>query len=373
MGCFIAQEMQNEELDIIPYLTDGLARVGMGWFVSTKPRRRQLRYLILVPVLCVAIVACGRGLAPVTEPEEPVAEPAQPTEPEPPVEQPIAEGPPTEPEEPVAEPAQPAEPEPPVEQPVAEGPLGGPMLPPGSSWKYVWGDEFDGDGLNRERWGFTPRSWGLAKLQENVTLADGRLVLTNTRHEDPSGDVYYNTTAIWSRPEPGSSRDTRAGVGFETVYGYFEASIQLPPTVAGVHAAFWLQSYYKNPDGSHAGSEVDILEAPSVHDQYQVAIHKRVPGTSRISWERDIPVVGVHDGFHVFAVHWQPDRYDFYANGELVATHDNSVVISHVPTFVYLTTGFHWEWDEVDRPGMFPNEARVDWVRVWKVDDGGNE
>ena len=339
-----------------------------------------MRYLILVSVLCVAVLACGRGFAPVTEPEEPVAEPAQPTDPKPPVEQPIAEGPPTEPEEPVAEPAQPTDPKPPVEQPIAEdseppaeGPLGGPLLPPGSSWEYVWGDEFDGDELNRERWGFTPISWGSAKLQENVTLADGHLVLTNTRHEDTPGKVYYRTTAVWSRPEPGSSRETRAGVGFETVYGYFEARVRLPPTVAGVHAAFWLQSYYKNTDGSYAGSEIDILEAPSVLDQYQVAIHKRVPGTSRISWGRRIPLVGVHDGFHVFAVHWKPDRYDFYANGRLVAIHGSAVLLSHVPTFVYLTTGFHWEWDEVDRPEMFPNEARVDWVRVWKVDDGGNE
>ena len=43
--------------------------------------------------------------------------------------------------------------------------------------------------------------------------------------------------------------------------------------------------------------------------------------------------------------------------------------ISHVPQFIYLTTGFHWEWDGVDRPGLFPNEARVDWVRVWKIED----
>ena len=322
-----------------------------------QSKLKMVRALLVVLVLWLS--GCADGVVP----------PGPDEVPDLPVDVPVESEPPVEPEPPEPEPPV----EQPVEQPVAEGPLGGPMLSPGSSWEYVWGDEFDVDTLNRELWGFTPRSWRLKKVQENVSVSDGHLVLTNTRHELPGGDVDYYTTAIWSRPEPGSSRDTRAGVGFETVYGYFEARIQLPPTVAGVHAAFWLQSYYKKTDGNYAGVEIDILEAPSVYDWYQVAVHKRIIGRKRISWERDIQVDGLHDGFHVFAVHWQPDRDDFYANGDLVATYSGSY-ISHVPQFIYLTTGFHWEWDGVDRPELFPNEARVDWVRVWKiVEEGENE
>ena len=253
----------------------------------------------------------------------------------------------------------------------AERPVGGPALSPGRSWKYVWGDEFDGDTLNRDRWGSTPYSWGSDRLK-NVSVSDGHLILANTRHESEEG-VTYDTSAASSRPEPGSSRTTRANVGFETVYGYFEARIELPPTAAGIHAAFWLQSYRKNPDGNYAGVEIDILEAPSWRDWYQVAIHKRIKGRPRISWTNRPALDGLHNGFHVFAVHWQHDRYDFYANGNLVATYDGPH-ISHIPQFIYLTTGFHWYWDGVDRPELFPNRARVDWVRVWKVvEEWGND
>ena len=316
-------------------------------------------------IALLAVACSGGGIGPSVAQESPpeVAPVLEPVEPEP------------EPVEPEPEPAEPpaggsagsAPPvTPPTPQQVLPSPVGGPTLPAGSTWEKVWGDEFDGDMLDRDRWGFKPRAWGIEHPERNVSVSGGHLVLANTRHEETPGDVKYHTAAIWSRPEPGSSRDTAAGVGFESVYGYFEARIQVPPTRAGLHAAFWLQSYYKNPDGSYAGIEVDILEAPSLGDEYQVATHKRPPAGSRISWEQDIPLAGVHDGFHVFAVHLQPDRYDFYANGKQVATYDGPH-ISSVPQFIYLTTGFHWEWDLVDRPELFPNDARVDWVRVWKV------
>lgn len=42
------------------------------------------------------------------------------------------------------------------------------------------------------------------------------------------------------------------------------------------------------------------------------------------------------DGYHTFAMHWTPEKYTFYCDGEVVSTADKNV--SQIPQFILLTT-----------------------------------
>ena len=153
---------------------------------------------------------------------------------------------------------------------------------------------------------------------------------------------------------------------FEQAYGYFEARIRIPSIVDGMQAAFWLQQY-----GIPGSVEIDIMESSPGTDIYNIALHWKEPGDTKRRTVGSRPSMPyMHDGdFHVFAVHWHENGYRFYADGELKWTYSGTDGgISHNPQFIYLTTELSWK-DGNAYTGTFPNEALVDYVRVWAVVD----
>ena len=86
-----------------------------------------------------------------------------------------------------------------------------PAAPAGKAWVKVWGDEFDGDALDTTKWnpliendklwvtdhdGFTIHHRG---VRENIILADGKLVLKNTRRRLTATSDEVWTTSIRSQ------------------------------------------------------------------------------------------------------------------------------------------------------------------------------
>ena len=116
-------------------------------------------------------------------------------------------------------------------------------------------------------------------------------------------------------------------------------------------------------------TEVDIVESVNRDDSYSIALHWKPEGdTHRTSASKRIDLPGIHDGgFHVYAVHWHQDGYEFFVDGEQVWQHSGEGV-SHVDQFIYLSTGAQWRKHPSNAcNSSFPNEARVDWVRVWEA------
>ena len=161
----------------------------------------------------------------------------------------VAESPPEIPDQNMPDSQEPPPPEPEVEPPATlpdvtsppvtvtrtkPAPYGNPPAPPSTQWVKVWGDEFDGDAIDREKWRYTPAHWERKdrnqgtdckvnwnwKKRDNVMVADGNLILRNTKVQPPpegyDGDVLVQPAAVYSR-----------GV-FERTYGYFEARIRSP-------------------------------------------------------------------------------------------------------------------------------------------------
>lgn len=208
--------------------------------------------------------------------------------------------------------------------------------------------------------------WGNRELQyytnrpENVRIEDGMLHIT-AKQESFEGSNYT------------SARILTKGK-FETTYGRFEASIQLP-FGQGVWPAFWLL-------GDDSGGEViwpqigeiDIME---YRGQEPTIIHGSVhgPGYSagQAVTQRYRKSSGRFDNeFHVFAIEWEPNLIDFYVDdvkyfsvtpddvdGEWVFNDNTFHIILNVAvggTFV----------GPPNQNTPFPQTMLVDYVRVYQ-------
>ena len=80
------------------------------------------------------------------------------------------------------------------------------------------------------------------------------------------------------------------------------------------------------------------------------------------------------DGYHVYAVDWEPDRIAFYMDGHCYCTRTRASlpkgapwVFDH-PFFIILNNAVGGSWPGApDQTTRFPQETRVDYVRVWQT------
>lgn len=328
-----------------------------------KERKKRLIDETLALLVCLIVSSCSSGIS------------LQDNTPETPIEQAISETPREEDEKeeeyeheeedevlpkplPIDPPIIPERPAEPLFRPY------GNIDPPNENekWEYVWGDEFSDSTLDRTKWNYTPINWQRKtrtqkdncvvkwnwQKRENIGFSDGNLVLKNTKEELPEEndqDVLVSASAIYSR-----------GI-FETTYGYFEARIRIAPPVSGIHTAFWLIGNSK---------EIDILESVHSTNHYSIAIHWNIGGGSRSSKGKKVRLDSIHDAYNIFGFYWTENEYKFYANGELKFTFNNPNGIANLDKYIYLSTGAHWRKIGSACTGSFPNEALVDYIRVWK-------
>ena len=245
------------------------------------------------------------------------------------------------------------------------------QLPPppyGKRWVLAWSEDFDGTALDWSKWNHRSeafrgdRSHNGHRIKwryehDNVSIANSHLVLRNTRQ---LGDEYDLVKA--------AAIDTKGK--FEQTYGYFEASIRIAPTGDGIHTAFWLQNDNRNKkasnggvDGPSDGAEIDILESVYTTDRYAMAVHWD-GGRSQVEEAAFPPIHGGQ--FHTYGLAWTPDSYTFYADGQ--RKEQMFDVVSHSDGYVILSTGVSWFAGDA-HTGTFPNEALVDWVRVYQLVD----
>ena len=79
------------------------------------------------------------------------------------------------------------------------------------------------------------------------------------------------------------------------------------------------------------------------------------------------------DGFHIYAVEWQPDVIRFYVDDHLYATRTPADLPSGAkwvydhPFFILLNVGVGGDWPgSPDYTTKFPQSMLVDYVRVYK-------
>lgn len=244
-------------------------------------------------------------------------------------------------------------------------------------WQVVWQDEFDGaassapdpgrwrfdvgTGPNGDGWGNGQEEFDTAR-PENVSL-DGQGHLAITARKEPFQGMAYT-----------SGRITTKGL-LAKAYGRIEARMKLPRG-QGLWPAFWMLGADIDRNPWPAAGEIDIMEYRG-QEPRRVTGSLHGPGYSgarAITGDYTLPPgPGFDEGFHVFAVEWEPDLVTWEVDGVTwqVATPGRvpagGTWVFDKPFFLILNLAVGGTYVGVaDGTATFPQTLLVDYVRVYE-------
>jgi len=239
-------------------------------------------------------------------------------------------------------------------------------VPVPAGWAIDWHDEFDGTALDRSKWVPEPGGSGngnneqqfYTERPENLRVEGGLLVIEARRE-------------AWGGKEFTSARIKTAGLQ-ERTYGRYEARIRIPRG-QGIWPAFWMLGADIKTVGWPRCGEIDIMENigkepglvhGTLHGPGYSGEHAFGAPSKRES--------GAYaDGFHVYAVEWEPQRIRWYRDGVLYHTATPAMVkgewVFEHPFYVILNLAVGGYWPGYpDATTVLPQRMLVDWVRVYK-------
>jgi beta-glucanase (GH16 family) len=245
------------------------------------------------------------------------------------------------------------------------------LVPEG--YALTWSDEFNGEKLDRKKWGFPSyKQRGAAQLNSpgTVIVKDGMLHLTT----------------LWRDEKVHASYVTSHG-RFTQRYGYFESRLKFHKH-QGHHGAFWVQTpsfkgavdkpgesgtemdiiewfgggrrkgwagmniYYW---GKHGDGRIDKVRSPSIPDFPKMG--------GPVERDPDSPMINLGDAFHTYGLLWTPEEVVIYCDG--VEIMRDTEAISHIPQHVIFSLlCADWERPRLDTAKL-PDGMQVDYVRVY--------
>ncbi len=179
---------------------------------------------------------------------------------------------------------------------------------------------------------------------EGVSVSDGALHLTARRQAVTEDGHQYAFT---------SGMVATAGT-FQFTYGYVQFRAHLP-SGAGLWPALWLL-----PSSESWPPEIDVLEvqgaAPSVAALTYHPIHGRQE-------QRQVDTTNLSQGWHVFAIDWQPGSIVWYVDGRAAFE-----VTGDVPSQpMYLVMDLAVSGSQPPNTSTnFPASLQINDVRVWQ-------
>lgn len=240
------------------------------------------------------------------------------------------------------------------------------------NWQLSWSDEFNGangDSPDASKWGFDigtgSNGWGNQELQyytnrtQNAAMdGNGNLVITALR-ENYNGSQYT------------SARLKTKGL-FSQTYGRFEARLKTPYG-QGIWPAFWLLGDNVDQVGWPNCGEIDIMEQ---RGQFPSIVNGTIhgPGYSAgnaITGSYALQNDRFDNGFHVFAMEWDAEKVDFFADGYLY----KRIARSEVPGewvydhsfFMILNVAVGGNYVGFPNNGTpLPQKMTIDYVRVYQ-------
>ena len=296
---------------------------------------------------------------------------------------------------------------------------GPPTLPGAGRWEVSMHDDFD-SGLNASLW---TKGWswcnGTGKApgtpqprtqfkasdtcyfgDDNVAVADGKLVLTNRREKSHGlnyseyNNADYGFQLFTFTGTHCALLSTASGVvnsisygpgrGFQQVYGYFEARVQPSPGKhnLGMCPAFWLPNV--NNNGDDGNCEIDVMEIPGgkigggghiVHGTVHAGFASSDPNRPKIHsvhGSRTMDPGYWGDNYHNFAVLWLPGYLAWYVDGKMYF--NTTQFVPDTPAYMVLDNevglghlkGPDGGWAGNPKDTIFPQEMKVDHVTVWR-------
>lgn len=234
----------------------------------------------------------------------------------------------------------------------------------------IWEDEFDGAAgtpPDPTKWTYDlgGGGWGNGELEH---YTDARVNV----EQDGRGHIVIRATKNQSGLFT-SARIKTQGRFFFT-YGRVEARMKLP-VGQGMWPAFWMLGNDVQTVGWPRCGEIDVMENIGREpDTIHGTIHG--PGYSG-AHGIGAPFVfekpkSPSDSYHVYAVNWQPNQIDFLVDASVYDTitpeklpAGTKWVYNH-SFFLLLNLAVGGGWPGApDSATLFPQELRVDWVRVY--------
>jgi beta-glucanase (GH16 family) len=227
-----------------------------------------------------------------------------------------------------------------------------PPAPAGQQWKLIWQDEFDGPTLDESKWnrlGDSKRRDGFWVKDDAYLDGKGHLVLRTRQDGDRFTCGAVNTQGK-----------------FERAFGYFVARCKLPKQ-PGHWPAFWLMCRGVSTLGDQGrdGTEIDVVEIPWRDGLLTANLHWDGYGKEHQSAGVKFKVPEVLEGWHSFALLWQPDEYVVYVDGK-EKWRTTAGGVSQVPEYLKLTEEIG-DWAGDIKQARLPDYFEVDYVRVYAL------
>ncbi len=248
----------------------------------------------------------------------------------------------------------------PTPTPTNPAPIASPSAPsiPGD-WSLSFADEFNA-APDPQTW--IDSIWGMTHWNDEwqiydpsaIRADDGVLTLTATK-QSKSG--YNYVSGLISTGGEAYKQDP----GFDFLYGYAEARIQVP-SGKGLWPAFWMLTS-PDPDYQDRNGEIDIMEI--IGDEPNIDyVHLHRNGSEVGKGYRS---VDLSKDFHTYGVDWQPDHLAFYLDGQEIYRTTSNIPSKPMYLILNLAVGGPNTWPGApDAATAFPAEMKVDWVRVWQ-------
>ena len=251
-----------------------------------------------------------------------------------------------------------------------------------ADWKLVWSDEFNGAaGTPPDPTKWSPNiggsGWGAKELEYNTNNQNasqdgqGNLVLEARKDNSDGYRCWYGLC------EYTSARISTLG-HFSFTYGLIEARIKVA-SGQGLWSSFWLLGANFPQVGWPACGEIDIMEHIGRLPNVAIAtVHG--PGNLQIHGAYMLPKGNLSDGFHVFALQWDPshlylsmDGITYFTVSKSSLTDHGSWVFDH-PFLIILSNAVGGLWPgNPNSTTVFPQRMYVSYVRVYKEKTAGQD
>ncbi|MFA9391575.1 MAG: family 16 glycosylhydrolase [Prolixibacteraceae bacterium] len=240
--------------------------------------------------------------------------------------------------------------------------------------KLVWSDEFNDigspDSTKWEVWEYNRRN--------NPNGPDGWWDKEDV-YQDGEGNLVIRIRKVENRNDDNDAYDYSVGTisskgKFEKAYGIYEIRCKLPAK-SGWWVAFWMTQgdVWSLDNATTDGVEVDIMEGFGWNNSINHAFHWDGYGEDHKSIDHRIEVEGIHDGFHIYRLEWNPDEYIFFIDGkETWRTSVEGVCSSpgHIKVTGEISTeewAIEERWANKPDPENYPDYFIIDYVRVYDL------
>ncbi len=241
-------------------------------------------------------------------------------------------------------------------------------------YSLVWSDEFTAGPVPGSDW--TIENWAPGHVNNELQTYTSKEVDGKRTLEVKDGFLYINCFKANDGKVYSGRMNAKPGTGW--LYGYFEASINLPKG-KGTWPAFWMMpsnvDWNKNP-WPYCG-EIDIMEEVGANPEYvssslHTGNYNHTKGTQKT---HEMKCPGAEDSFHIYACEWTEDEITTYVDGKVQlhatkasmgADHDSWPFHYAFYPILNLAWGGDWGGYKGVDENALPATMVVDYVRIFQ-------